>query len=527
MRLSALLAALEAEHAPQRSERAPQDDPVVRGITYDSREVSPGDLFVALVGAVTDGHDYLEAALKLGAVALLVEDEEKAIAATEAASQAVPVVVVSDARRAMAPIAVRFFGDPAAELRLVGITGTNGKTSTSYLTESILARTGDSIGLIGTVEIRYANERLRAVNTTPESLDLQRVLRSMRTQGVGAAVMEVSSHGLELGRVTGCAFSVAAITNVTQDHLDFHGSMDAYLESKLLLFRKHLAAGGVAVVNVDDPSAPRSIAAAEGAGARVIRATRRADVDAEVKLLEADIRLAGTRARLQLPAGELAVELPLLGDFNLENLVVACGIASALDVPLPAIAEGVARCPQVPGRMELVGPGSAGDESDVPTVIVDYAHTPDAVDKLLSAVRPLATGRLITLFGCGGDRDRAKRPMMAEAVARHSDRVVATSDNPRTEDPGQILDDVEVGLRGLTRVEPDDLDGSEASYAVEIDRRAAIDLAVRVARAGDTVVLAGKGHEDYQIIGRNKLPFDDREEAGRALALWREQGAGR
>jgi UDP-N-acetylmuramoyl-L-alanyl-D-glutamate--2,6-diaminopimelate ligase len=499
------------------------DDPVIRGITYDSREVSPGDLFVALVGAVSNGHDYLESALKLGAVALLVEDEERALEASARTSHAVPVLVVSDSRRAMAPVAVRFFGDPASELRLVGITGTNGKTSTSYLTESILARAGESVGLIGTVEIRYANERLRSVNTTPESLDLQRVLRSMRTRGVGAAVMEVSSHGLELGRVTGCAFAVGAITNVTQDHLDFHGNMDAYLESKLLLFRRHLAPDGVAVVNVDDPSAPRSLAAAAEAGARVIRATRRPGVAAEVTLLDADVSLSGTRARLRLPAGELAVSLPLLGDFNLENLVVACGIAAALELPLDAIAEGVASCPQVPGRVEVVGPGGA----DVPTVIVDYAHTPDAVEKLLAAVRPLTRGRLITLFGCGGDRDRGKRPLMAQAVARRSDRVVVTSDNPRTEDPARILDDVEQGLAELRRVGPEELARCERAYAREIDRRAAIDLAVSIADAEDTVVLAGKGHEDYQIIGRSKLPFDDREEAGRALALWKERSAQR
>jgi len=249
---------------------------------------------------------------------------------------------------------------------------------------------------------------------------------------------------------------------------------------------------------------------------RVIRVTRRTDVEAEVKLLEAEVTLAGSRARLRLPAGEINVELPLLGDFNLENLVVACGIAAALDLPLTTIAEGVARCPQVPGRMELVGPGL----EDVPTVIVDYAHTPDAVDKLLEAVRTLAGGRLITLFGCGGDRDRAKRPLMAQAVAKWSDRVIATSDNPRTEDPVQILTDVEAGLSDCTRVEPADLDAANRSYAVEIDRRSAIDLAISIARAEDTVVLAGKGHEDYQIIGRDKLPFDDREEAGRALAVW-------
>jgi len=515
MRLSSLLEALPRKHAPRNP---PTSDPVIRGITYNSRDVSPGDLFVALAGAVSDGHDYLEAALKLGAAALLVEDEAKARIAMASLAQLVPVIAVSDSRRALAPIASRFFGEPANELTLVGITGTNGKTSTSYLVESILGLAGDSIGLIGTVEIRYANERLRAVNTTPESLDLQRVLRSMRTQGVSAAVMEVSSHGLELGRVSGCRFRAAAITNVTQDHLDFHGNMDAYLESKLLLFRQHLAPNGVAVINIDDPYAPRSVAAATDAGARVVRVSRKRGVDAEVKLLGAEVSLSGSRARLQLPSGELDVELPLLGQFNLENLVVACGIATGLELGPEAIAEGVARCPQVPGRMEVVGSG----QEDVPTVIVDYAHTPDAVDNLLEAVRALAGGRLITLFGCGGDRDRSKRPLMAQAVAKWSDRVVATSDNPRTEGPSRILTDVEAGLADLTRVESAALGASEGAYAVEIDRRAAIDLAVAIARAEDTVVLAGKGHEDYQIVGRDKLPFDDREEAGRALAVWRE-----
>jgi UDP-N-acetylmuramoyl-L-alanyl-D-glutamate--2,6-diaminopimelate ligase len=519
MRLSALLAALPKELAPRK--RAGGEDPVIRGITYDSRQVAPGDLFVALVGAVSDGHDYLDTALRLGAAALLVEDEARATSALAAAERSIPAVTVPDSRRAMAPIAARFFGEPSDELTLIGITGTNGKTSTSYLVESILARAERATGLIGTVAIRYASENLRAVNTTPESLDLQQVLRAMRTHSVDTVVMEVSSHGLELGRVRGCRFQVGAITNVTQDHLDFHGNMDAYLESKLRLFRDHLAPNGVAVINVDDPSSPRSIAAASDAGARVIRATRRPDVEAEVKLLDAEVSLDGTQARIQLPAGELEVEFPLLGDFNLENLVVACGIASALELPLPTIADGIARCPQVPGRMEVVAP--APGES--PTVIVDYAHTPDAVEKLLEAVRPLTKGRLITVFGCGGDRDRAKRPLMADAVARASDRVVATSDNPRTEDPEQILQDVEAGLSGLTRVGAGALDGSEHAYTMEADRRAAIELAISIARPEDSVVLAGKGHEDYQIVGRTKLPFDDREEAGRALAEWRAERA--
>jgi UDP-N-acetylmuramoyl-L-alanyl-D-glutamate--2,6-diaminopimelate ligase len=239
-----------------------------------------------------------------------------------------------------------------------------------------------------------------------------------------------------------------------------------------------------------------------------------------VSLLEADLRLTGTRARFQLPSGELEVEAALVGDFNLENLLVACGIAAALEIPMDAIAEGVRHCPQVPGRMEVVA-----RHSDAPTVIVDYAHTPDAVEKLLDAVRPLAHGRLITVFGCGGDRDRAKRPLMAQAVAKSSDRIVATSDNPRTENPAQILEDVEAGLSGRDRVGADELDSHDSAYALTLDRREAIDLAISIARPEDTVVLAGKGHEDYQIVGTQKLPFDDREEAGRALAEWRRAHA--
>jgi UDP-N-acetylmuramoyl-L-alanyl-D-glutamate--2,6-diaminopimelate ligase len=414
----------------------------------------------------------------------------------------------------MAPLAMRFFGEPSTELTLIGVTGTNGKTSTTYLVESILNAAGLRTGLIGTVEIRYAAERIPAVNTTPESLDLQRTLRTMCTQNVEAVVMEVSSHGLQLGRVSGCRFRVGAFTNLTQDHLDFHGDMDTYRASKALLFRHRMVPGGYAVVNVDDPSASEMIAAAREGGAQVVRCTRRPDGEADVRLTAADVRLEGTRAHLELPSGGLDLEVPLLGDFNLENLVVACGVVAALGIDPEHIRRGVASCPQVPGRMEVVR-GGAGD----PTVIVDYAHTPDAVEKLLGAVRPLCTGRLISVFGCGGDRDRAKRPLMAEAVARTSDLAIATSDNPRTEDPLHILRDVEAGLKSLDRVEPEALGTGSGQYAVMPDRRAAIRRAIGLAGPQDTVVLAGKGHEDYQIVGREKLPFDDREEARRALAL--------
>lgn len=513
MRLSSLLGALpDALAAVEWRRRDPSQDPTIRGIRYDSRRVSPGDLFVALRGATMDGHDYVDRAVALGAAALLVEAMPEQADALD-----VPIVRVPDSRRALAPIAARFFGEPASELSLIGVTGTNGKTSTTYLVESILAHAGWRTGLIGTVEIRYAGEREAAVNTTPESLDLQRTLRAMCTAQVDAAVMEVSSHGLELGRVSGCAFRVAAFTNLSQDHLDFHGSMDAYLASKARLFREHLAPGAVAVVNVDDPAAEKIVAVAREAGAEVLRVARGARANADLRLVQSEIRLDGTSAELEDARGRFAVELPLIGDFNLENLLVACGIARALGIEPAPIAAGVAACPQVPGRMERVVGAGRGE----PTVLVDYAHTPDAVEKLLSAVRPLCRGRLIAVFGCGGDRDRAKRPLMAEAVARHADLAIATSDNPRTEDPIRILSDVEQGLGGLERVAPDQLFAPGAAaggrHATVPDRREAIGLAISGARAEDTVVLAGKGHEDYQIVGREKLPFDDRAEARRAL----------
>jgi UDP-N-acetylmuramoyl-L-alanyl-D-glutamate--2,6-diaminopimelate ligase len=335
----------------------------------------------------------------------------------------------------------------------------------------------------------------------------------MRTQNVDHVVMEVSSHGLELGRVLGCNFNIAAVTNVTQDHLDFHGNMEAYLASKLLLFTQYLDASGCAVVNLDDSCASQFVDAAKTRGARVITVTRDATTPADVRLVSADITLSGSRVCIELPTGKVDLDVPLVGDFNLENLLVACGISLGLGLEPEAIAEGVRACPQVPGRMEVV----ADDDPDAPTVIVDYAHTPDAVEKLLAAVRTLSTGRLITVFGCGGDRDRKKRPLMAQAVAQSSDLALATSDNPRTEDPAAILVDVEAGLNDMQRVDIDALDASARAYSVVVDRRKAVAHAIAIARKDDAVVLAGKGHEDYQIVGTTKLPFDDRDEARRAL----------
>jgi len=504
VRFSSLLTALPAALAPRETRIA--DDPPIRNLCIDSRRVAPGDLFVALRGALTDGHDHVLQALELGAAALLLERPAPGL------PEGTALALVADTRRALAPLSAQFFGHPSGQLELIGVTGTNGKTSTTYLVESILAEAGRRVGLIGTVEVRYADVQQRTINTTPESIDLQRMLRSMSDASIDAVIMEVSSHGIALGRIDGSRFAVAACTNVTQDHLDFHGTMEEYLDTKVEFFRRFLTSEGLAVVNADDPSVAAFEAAAKEADARVLRVSRRAG-QGDVTVASTEVTLSGTRAELVLPSGPLAIELPLLGEFNLENMLVAVGIAVGLGIAPESIAAGLATCPQVPGRIERVGPES----QRLPTVLVDYAHTPDAVDKLLRAVRPLARGRLIALFGCGGDRDRGKRALMAEAVAAHADRVIVTSDNPRTEDPLRILADVEAGLRGLQRVEPDALDATDRAYVTLPDRREAIHLALRTARAADTVVLAGKGHEDYQIVGRERFPFDDRVEARRAL----------
>ena len=508
MRLSELLDGLPGALGPSKPARLNlRLDPIIRGIGYDSRKTSPGDLFVALRGAVSDGHDYIERAVNAGAVAILVEEPLPPERLGNAVS-----IVVSDTRQTLASLAQIFFGQPAEALSLVGITGTNGKTSTSYLVESILNAAGRRTALIGTVEIRYAGARIPAVNTTPESLDLQRTLRDMCTENIEDVVMEVSSHGLELGRVSGCRFDVAAFTNLTQDHLDFHGNMEAYQNSKARLFEEFLTPRGTAVVNIDDPASSVMLDAARASHARFIRCARQQGNSADVWLEDASVRIEGTRARVHLDKRTLDLEIPLLGDFNLENVLIACGIGLALGITPETIARGIQACPQVPGRMEVI----RGTWKDSPTVLVDYAHTPDAIEKLLTAVRPLSRGRILTVFGCGGDRDRAKRPLMAEAVARQTDLAIATSDNPRREDPEQILRDVEKGLGTLKRSQPKALP-TRGAYTTLIDRREAIQCAIQQAQPEDTVVIAGKGHEDYQIIGTQKLPFDDRQEASRAL----------
>jgi len=461
----------------------------VSDVTYDSRAVRPGALFVALRGARTDGHRFLAQAIEAGASALLVEE----VPASRPAH--VAVVRVPDARVALADVAARFFAFPARSLTLIGVTGTNGKTSTVRMLESILLAAGRPAGSLGTISVRYPGFEEKAALTTPESLDLQRWLARMRDAGVEAVALEVSSHSLALGRVRGLRFAVAVFTHLSQDHLDFHADMESYGRAKGSLFGPPYLAG-TAVLNAADPWTPRFAAIARAAGRDVLTWGRGADARADFRSVLERVELSRSHLRVRGADAEIEFELPLAGDFQIDNALAALAAGRALGLAWDAIRRGLERCPAVPGRLERVGEGR-------PIVLVDYAHTPDALDRVLGRVRPLVAGRLIAVFGCGGDRDRSKRAPMARAACAHADHVIATSDNPRTEDADAILRDVAIGLSG--------------SHEVLRDRRQAITRAIALAGADDCVVIAGKGHEDYQIIGRERLAFDDREEARRAL----------
>ncbi|MEK6698756.1 MAG: UDP-N-acetylmuramoyl-L-alanyl-D-glutamate--2,6-diaminopimelate ligase [Nitrospirota bacterium] len=481
----------------------------VTDVTNDSRKVKPGSLFVAVRGFHSDGHQFIPQALQQGAVAVVAEHGR----VTQTASGA-PLITVPDSRAALARLAAAFFGNPSRKLKLIGITGTNGKTTTSYLVKSVIEAAGSTAGLIGTIDYRVGSTIYPAPNTTPESLDLQRLLAEMAGLGAGYCVMEVSSHALALGRTDGAVFEAAAFTNLTQDHLDFHKDMDSYFQAKLLLFTA-LSQGKSAIVNSDDPRAQE-----------IIRATR-AQVITTGLSEKADIRPAGTIAHgitglsfgVKTPAGAVAVESPLVGRHNVYNILTAIGVGTALGFKGDVIARGIRNMKAVPGRMEKVEAGQAFG------VVVDYAHTEDALARLLEAVREVTQGRVITVFGCGGDRDRTKRPKMGAAAVKGSDIVVVTSDNPRTEDPLAIIKEIEAGMEGGFRTERTESllqsSGGKTPYRVIPDRREAIKAAVRIAGAGDVVVLAGKGHEDYQIIGENKHHFDDRETAREAIGKMR------
>ena len=468
----------------------------VRAVRGDSRQVEAGDVFVAVRGRRSDGHGFVAQVIEQGAAAVVVEREQPGLA--------VPQVIVPDTARTLGVLIARSLGSPADKMTLVGITGTNGKTTCTYLIESVLAAAGGAVGVIGTVNYRWGGPRpvtRDAPFTTPTPETLHGAFAEMAAAGTTHAVMEVTSSALAMDRVAGVELAVAAFTNLTQDHLDVHGSMDAYRDAKRRLFAEHLSRDGTAVINVDDPEG-EGMAAAVPAGHRILRvsADPGARGDAEIRVVELDSSVGGIRARIATPRGELTVRArPLLGAYNVANLALVVGIGEALGLPHDVIARGIEALPGVPGRVERV-PNDAGLD-----ILVDYAHTPDALRNVLGALRPLTRRRLICVFGCGGDRDPTKRPLMGKAVSDLADLPVVTSDNPRTEEPRAILDAI--------------LPAVAKPFFVDPDRRTAIRAAIAEATPGDIVLIAGKGHEDYQILGTTKIHFDDREEAAAAVAL--------
>ncbi len=455
----------------------------IRGIAYDSRSVKKGDLFVAIKGEKSDGTRFVPQAIEKGAVAV----------ASEAPMEPAPgtaCIRVGDDRRFLAEISKAFFGNPSERLKLVAITGTNGKTTTSYLMESIYGGSEMRACLVGTIGMKIGSQSFHSEHTTPESSDLTGFFAQAADEGCTVGVLEVSSHSLSLKRVYGMRFRVGVFMNLTRDHLDFHKDMESYFRAKQILFS---AENGnrveSAVINIDDPYGKRLAA---NVGCNLV--SFGFNKEASIHVVDFHSRVDGTDLTLHTPAGEIRYQLKLIGRPNIYNVMAATGAALSLGIPLDQIQKGIEALTGVPGRVERV---DAGQDF---AVIVDYAHSPDALENLLNTVAQLPHGKLITVFGCGGDRDKTKRPIMGEIAAKMSDFVFATSDNPRSEDPLQILKEIENGMRG-----------GPAPYVVQPDRRKAIEAAVSIANKGDVVVIAGKGHEDYQILGTQTIHFDDRE----------------
>ncbi|MDF0673792.1 MAG: UDP-N-acetylmuramoyl-L-alanyl-D-glutamate--2,6-diaminopimelate ligase [Nitrospira sp.] len=493
MTLATLLQALEGQ--VKILDRHGDLDLSVHAITDDSRAVSADSLFVAAKGERVDGHEFISEAKRRGMLVLVSQQPVREVSLT--------FVRVDDSRKALGLLGSRFYGDPSSHIRMIGVTGTNGKTTTTYVCKALLETLGHPVGLIGTVVYQIGERMMPATHTTPGSLELQQLLAKMVAGGCTTAVMEVSSHALAQDRTSGCEFDVAVFSNLTQDHLDFHKTLEEYFRAKLRLFtglKRGLKANKRAIINIDDPYGNR-IVERSPAPVWTYGIKAKADLRAEAVRLS----LQGTNFTAATPVGSFPIESRLVGEHNVYNLLAAIGVALHEGATPAQIREAVAKIMNVPGRFERVIAGQPF------TVAVDYAHTEDALVRLLTAAQALKTGRIITVFGCGGDRDRGKRPKMGEAAVRYSDVVILTSDNPRTEDPLSILEQVEVGVIEALRQRP------HVQYRKVPDRREAIEEAVREARSSDMVLIAGKGHEDYQIIGTKKVHFDDREVARDAI----------
>lgn len=501
-------------------------DPGITSIHYRAQDVERGGLFVAIKGLSADGHAFIPEAVARGASAIIVQEpirqRLRRMADGGPMPDTLPIAEVGNTREALARISAAFFKNPSEALCLVAITGTNGKTTSAWLVESILTGAGLRTGVIGTHNYRYGGEAFDNPRTTPEALDLQRILAEMLEAGTTHVVMEVTSHGIDLHRIDACRFDVGVFTNLSQDHLDYHGDMDAYWSCKKRLFTDHLVTGpkkgrSTAVINCMDQRGRElsSTLADRPFGPRLV--TIGQSGEDTIRPEHTGYGLAGIKGRLATPSGAFAFESPLPGEHNLENILCAVGVGIGLHVPLDAIKTGIETAGSVPGRLEPI----PNDRRRY--VYVDYAHTPDALERVLGALRSLTSGRIICVFGCGGGRDQDKRAKMGEVAARLCDFTVLTSDNPRSEDPEAIIRQICDGIKGTGIREYRDTElrkgFRDRGYSIDPDRRGAIRLGLAASREGDTVLIAGKGNEAHQVIGEESIAFDDRQEAREALSV--------
>ncbi len=452
----------------------------ITGISYDSRKIKPGNIFVAIKGTKKDGHKFIGDAIRRGAACIILESEDFI-------KDGISFIKVRDTREALSRLSKNFFNPPLEDMNIIGITGTNGKTTTSYLIESILRSSGRNVGVIGTIAYRFSGRHIKADMTTPESLELMKLLRDMADEGIRDVVMEVSSHSLSQGRVKDCPFKIAVFTNITRDHLDYHGSIRSYFDAKKRLFLEYDPE--FCVINRDDPY-----------GEILIKEIRKEKLvtygleDADIVAKDIEIDKEGIKAEILLPDKEkIKINSKLIGRFNLYNLLASVSACYLFGIGKDEIEEGVSKFGGVPGRMELIKNG------DSPYVIVDYAHTPDALLNVIKTIKDIFQARIITVFGCGGERDKGKREIMGRIAGSLSDLVIITSDNPRSEDPYSIMKQIEKGVKSVSE-----------NYLLELDRKEAIRKAIEISKKEDVILVAGKGHEDYQIIGNKRIPFEDR-----------------
>lgn len=464
-------------------------DLTITGLTHDSRRVEAGYVFVCVEGLTSDGHQYINSAIEKGAAAIVITKDPPQM------TSSVTTIRIKDSRAALPVLASQFYDHPSRQLRVIGITGTNGKTTSTYLIRSIFEAAGENTGLIGTIAYWIGDQQFNAPFTTPESMEIQRLFTEMNAEHVTTAIMEVSSHALAFHRSDYIDFDTAIFTNLTRDHLDFHPTFEDYRDAKLKLFQMLNDTNRQrGIVNLDDSNADYFI---KNTTVPVI--TFGIESNADVRIKELNLTLFHTDLTIETPQGSFSVRSSLRGRSNVYNVLTAVAVGIVHQIPLEIIATGIANIKNVSGRFETVDCGQSFG------VIVDYAHTPDALERLLKTVREIGVNRLITVFGCGGDRDRGKRPQMGQIASELSDLAIVTSDNPRTEDPQAIINDILIGI-------------TSSNYEVIPRRRDAIEQAIRLAQNGDAVVIAGKGHEDYQIIGKTKIHFDDREEARQMLS---------